>query len=145
MFGFEFYLLFGVIAVVVIWTLATSGVKWFKQYRLKRDRRGQDRDSFVRYFVVEGIPEAVSVAVYRYFQKLQMVKNFPVSPEDNIEQVYGLQDEDLTEAIVDIAQICRFPVPPDTSPIWNQAYIFSVEDLVRFVASLGEPDPDSPP
>jgi hypothetical protein len=136
MFGFEFYLLFGVIAVVVVWTAATTGFKWFQQYRLKRSRKGQDRQSFVRYFVVEGIPEALPIEVYRYLQKLQMVKRFPVSPEDNLEQVYGLQDEDLTEAIVEIAQICRTPIPPDSSPIWSQAHIFSVEELIRFIDDL---------
>jgi hypothetical protein len=138
MFGFEFYLLFGVIAVVVAWTMATNGFKWFKQYRLKRQRKGQDRNTFIRYFVVEGIPEAVIVAVYRYFQKLQWVKNFPVSPEDNIEEVYGLRDEDLTEAIVEIAQTCRYSIPPENSPVWSQAYIFSIEDLIRFIYSLSE-------
>lgn len=136
MFGFEFYLLMGVIAIVVIWTAAVTGFKWLKQYRLKRSRKGQSRQSFVRYFVVEGIPEALVIEVYRYLQKLQLVKGFPVSPEDNMEHVYGLQDEDLTEAIVKIAQICRVPIPPDNSPLWAQAHIFSVEDLIRFVDFL---------
>lgn len=136
MIGFELYLLLGVIAIVVIWTAATTGFKWLKQYRLKRNRRGQDRQSFVRYFVVEGIPEALVIEVYRYLQKLQMVKKFPVSPEDNLQQIYGLQDEDLTEAIVEIAKVCRTPLPPENSPVWIQAYIFSVEDLVRFIDSF---------
>ncbi|MBW4518014.1 MAG: hypothetical protein KME11_22665 [Timaviella obliquedivisa GSE-PSE-MK23-08B] len=136
MFGFEFYLLMGVIAVVVFWTAAATGFKWFQQYRLKRSRKGQNRQSFVRYFIVEGIPEAIAIEVYRYLQKLQLVKNFPVSPEDNIEQVYGLQDEDLTEAIVAIAQICRVPIPPENSPLWSQAHVFSVEDLIRFIDFL---------
>jgi hypothetical protein len=136
MIGFELYLLFGVIAVVVVWTAASTGIKWLKQYRLKRSRKGQDRQGFVRYFVVEGIPEALAIEVYRYLQKLQMVKGFPVNPEDNLEEVYGLQDEDLTEAIVEIAQICRVPMPPDGSPIWSQAYLYSVEDLIRFIDTL---------
>jgi hypothetical protein len=136
MFGFEFYLLFAVIAVVVVWTTASTGFKWFKQYRLKRSRKGQDRQGFLRYFVVEGIPEAIAIEVYRYLQKLQLVKGFPVNPEDNLEEIYGLQDEDLTEAIVEIAQICRAPIPPDGSPIWNQAHIYSVEDLIRFIDTL---------
>ncbi len=136
MFGFEFYLLMGVIAIVVIWTAASTGFKWLKQYQLKRSRKGQNRQSFVRYFVVEGIPEALAIEVYRYLQKLQMVKGFPVSPEDNMEHIYGLQDEDLTEAIVEIARICRVFVPPENSPLWNQAHIFSVEDLIRFIDFL---------
>jgi hypothetical protein len=136
MFGFEFYLLFGVIAVVVVWTAATTGFKWFRQFRLKRSRKGQDRQSFVRYFIVEGIPEPIVIEVYRYLQKQQMVKGFPVNPEDNLEEVYGLQDEDLSDAIVEIAQTCRVPVPPDNAPVWSQAHIFSVEDLVRFVEDL---------
>lgn len=136
MFGFEFYLLFGVIAIVVLWTVAATGFKWLQQYRLKRDRRGQDRQSFVRYFIVEGIPEALVIEVYRYLQKLQLVRGFPVSPADNMAQVYGLQDEDLTEAIVEIAQICRVPIPPENSPLWSQAHIFSVEDLIRFIDFL---------
>jgi hypothetical protein len=136
MFGFELYLLMGVIAIVVIWTAAANGFKWLKQYRLKRSRKGQNRQSFVRYFIVEGIPEAIAIEVYRYLQKLQWVKGFPVSPEDNMEQVYGLQDEDLTEAIVEIAKICRVTIPPANSPLWTQAHIFSVEDLIRFVDFL---------
>ncbi|MCY7286177.1 MAG: hypothetical protein LH679_22700 [Cyanobacteria bacterium CAN_BIN43] len=136
MFGFEFYLLMGVIALVVLWTLAATGFKWLKQYRLKRSRKGQNRQSFVRYFVVEGIPEALVIEVYRYLQKLQLVKGFPASPEDNLEQVYGLRDEDLTEAIVDIVKVCRIPIPPENSPLWVQAHIFSVEDLIRFIDFL---------
>lgn len=136
MFGFEFYLLMGVIALVVVWTAAATGFKWLKQYRLKRSRKGQNRQSFVRYFVVEGIPEALVIEVYRYLQKLQLVKGFPASPEDNLEQVYGLRDEDLTEAIVDIVKVCRIPIPPENSPLWVQAHIFSVEDLIRFIDFL---------
>jgi hypothetical protein len=138
MFGFELYLLLGVIAIVVIWTAATTGFKWLKQYQLKRSRRGQDRQSFVRYFVVEGIPEALAIEVYRYLQKLQLVKGFPVSPEDDLKHVYGLQDEDLTEAIVEIAQICRISIPPANSSVWTQAHIFSVEDLIRFIDFLSQ-------
>ena len=126
----------GVIALVVIWTAAATGFKWLKQYQLKRSRKGQKRESFVRYFIVEGIPEALAVEVYRYLQKLQLVKGFPVSPEDNMEQVYGLRDEDLTEAIVEIAKVCRVPIPAENSPLWTQAYIFSVEDLIRFIDFL---------
>jgi hypothetical protein len=136
MFGFEFYLLMGVIALVVVWTAAATGFKWLKQYRLKRSRKGQNRQSFVRYFVVEGIPEALATEVYRYLQKLQLVKGFPASPEDNLEQVYGLRDENLTEAIVDIVKVCRIPIPPENSPLWVQAHIFSVEDLIRFIDFL---------
>jgi len=136
MFGFEFYLLMGVIALVVLWTAAATGFKWLKQYRLKRSRKGQNRQSFVRYFVVEGIPEALATEVYRYLQKLQLVKGFPASPEDNLEQVYGLRDENLTEAIVDIVKVCRIPIPPENSPLWVQAHIFSVEDLIRFIDFL---------
>jgi len=136
MFGFEFYLLMGVIALVVLWTAAATGFKWLKQYRLKRSRKGQNRQSFVRYFVVEGVPEALVIEVYRYLQKLQLVKGFPASPEDNLEQVYGLRDENLTEAIVDIVKVCRIPIPPENSPLWVQAHIFSVEDLIRFIDFL---------
>jgi hypothetical protein len=136
MFGFELYLLLGVIAIVVVWTATATGFKWLKQYRLKRSRKGQDRQSFVRYFVVEGIPEALAIEVYRYLQKLQMVKGFPVSPEDDMENIYGLQDEDLTAAILEIAKICRTPIPPENSPLWSQAHVFSVEDLIRFIDSL---------
>lgn len=136
MFGFEFYLLMGVIALVVVWTAAATGFKWLKQYRLKRSRKGQNRQSFVRYFVVEGIPEALATEVYRYLQKLQLVKGFPVSPEDDLERVYGLRDENLTEAIVDIVKVCRIPIPPENSPLWVQAHIFSVEDLIRFIDFL---------
>lgn len=126
----------GVIALVVLWTAAATGFKWLKQYRLKRSRKGQNRQSFVRYFVVEGIPEALATEVYRYLQKLQLVKGFPASPEDNLEQVYGLRDENLTEAIVDIVKVCRIPIPPENSPLWVQAHIFSVEDLIRFIDFL---------
>lgn len=126
----------GVIALVVLWTAAATGFKWLKQYRLKRSRKGQNRQSFVRYFVVEGIPEALATEVYRYLQKLQLVKGFPASPEDDLEQVYGLRDENLTEAIVDIVKVCRIPIPPENSPLWVQAHIFSVEDLIRFIDFL---------
>jgi len=138
MFGFEFYLLMGVIALVVLWTAVATGFKWLKQYQLKRSRKGQNRQSFVRYFVVEGIPEALVIEVYRYLQKLQLVKGFPVSPEDNLEQVYGLRDEDLTEAIVNIVRLCNIPIPPENSPLWIQAHIFSVEDLIRFIDFLSQ-------
>jgi hypothetical protein len=140
MFGFEFYLLFGVIGVVVAWTVIANGIKWVRQQRLKRKRQGQDRASFVRYFVVEGIAEGIAIEVYRYFQKLMLVKNFPVSPEDNLEHWYGLQDEDLTEAILELARLCRLPIPPENSPLWSRSYLFTVEDLVRFIAAFAEED-----
>ncbi|MCU0568950.1 MAG: hypothetical protein MUF49_20420 [Oculatellaceae cyanobacterium Prado106] len=132
----ELWFLFGVIAVVAAWSLATKLVQRLRASQLKRQRQGQSLESFLRYFVVDDIPETLAAEVYRYFQKLQQVRNFPVSPEDDIEKVYGLRDENLLDAIAEIAQNCRYPVPPDNDPIWGQALIVTIEDLVRFVDLL---------
>jgi len=71
--------------------------------KLADSRRGQGLQDFTVYFSGKDIPEDKLRLVYDYFQEWQSVKNFPVLPNDDLSKVYGIVDDDVDDAVIELA------------------------------------------
>jgi hypothetical protein len=93
----------------LVWIFNPFGT--WKCTRLAKQRLGQDFFSFQRAFENKPVSERVLKAVYDYFQSAAPVDKFPVLASDGISDVYGICDEDLDDAFLDIARTvgCRIP------------------------------------
>lgn len=125
-----------------LWHFVVGGVAVFlaanlwmhyRQRRLAQVREGQGFNEFAAYFEGEGIPLYRLRDVFIYFQDWQTVKDFPVSAEDDIGDVYGICDEDLDDAVEDLAKAWRVKLP-DPAEARRLPPVRTVADLVRFLA-----------
>lgn len=117
---------------------------WWLRYRAKRlarSRSGIGFDDFVGYFSAEQIPQDKLRVVYDYLQDWQSVKDFPVQATDDLYKVYGICEEDLDDAVVDLAAKWRVVLPADFGEI---APVHTVADLVHVLARLPYGRNDTP-
>lgn len=118
--------------------ICLSSVLWVKLSSLKQARTSQSVISFPEYFSGEGIPESLCREVYRYLQKGVCVRDFPVEPKDDLAKIYGLYDEDMVDAAVEIAEVCGDQFSSDGETAGRQfGNIVSIEYLVRFLFITG--------
>ena len=101
-------LLLGIVATFL------AGDLWLRhrEQKMAKVRSGLGFEDFVAYFSGEDIPLYKLREVYEYFQNWQSVKNFPVLPTDDLIKVYGIVDEDLDDAVVELANRWRANLPP---------------------------------
>ena len=104
-----------------------------REQKLARQRRGLGFDEFAAYFKAKDIPRDRLREVYDYFQHWQSVKNFPVQPDDDLYQVYGIVDEDVDDAVIELAKKWRVSLPPDSE--WeSMGTVRTVADVVRLLS-----------
>lgn|SRR5215213_59877 len=124
-------ILAGFVGVLVVWYCWLR----YRQHQLARMRSGRGFEEFAAYFPAETYPRDNLREVYKYFQGLQFVKNFPVDPNDDLYKVYGLCDEDLDDVVFELAERCRKRAPADAD-LEGQSPVRTVADLVRFLSRL---------
>jgi hypothetical protein len=83
-----------------------------RERKLAESRRGQGFDDFSGYFSGENIPRNKLHHVYDFFQSWQSVKNFPVRPSDDLYKVYGIVDDDVDDAVIELADRWCAKLPP---------------------------------
>ena len=87
------------------------GLLRYREQKLAKTRSGLGFEDFVAYFSGEDIPLYKLREVYNYFQNWQYVKNFPVLPNDDLYKVYGIVDEDVDDAVIELAERWRVKLP----------------------------------
>jgi hypothetical protein len=97
---------------LVVSFLAGNLLLRYREKRLAHSRSGQGFETFIAYFSGEDIPRDKLRLVYEYFQSWQFIKNFPVRPSDNLSKVYGIVDDDLDDALIELAARWRAKLPP---------------------------------
>ena len=110
--------------------LAGNGLLRYREHRLAKARTGQGFDEFVAYFSGEDIPLYKLREVYDYFQNWQSVKDFPVLPTDDLYKVYGICDEDLDDAVIELASRCHVKLPATFDGVEP---VRTVADVVRLL------------
>lgn len=73
--------------------------------------------------------------VYNYFQSWQSVKEFPVDPNDDLCKVYGIVDDDVDDAVIELASGWRAKLP---STFEGLQPVRTVADVVRLLHRLPE-------
>ena len=135
-------ILLGTLAGVLL--MATFATIAFIEYKhkqwglreLKEERGAYTQADFVRFFEAKGVNPSIPENVYSYLQSLVGVRNFPVQPEDDLGDVFGvgrMMGVGLDELIAEIAGEIGVSVPDES----EVARIFAelpwkskVEDLV---------------
>jgi hypothetical protein len=113
--------------------LSGSFILSWNQKRWKEERQGENFTTFMDYFLGEEIPENICFQIYTYLQSVDInLQDFPIRPTDDLGTVYGICEEDLDEAVLEIARRCDCPM----TNISNMRAIKTVEDLVRLMVNL---------
>lgn len=126
----------------IVATLSITGfitgnflLSW-NQKKLKKERQGENFTTFMNYFSEEEISENICFQVYRYLQNSDIkLHNFPIRPIDALGTVYGICEEDLDEAVLEIARNCGCQIS-NINNIREMKPVRTVEDLVRFLMDL---------
>jgi hypothetical protein len=106
-----------------------------REERMVRERGAYSQDQFLEHFSTEAIPERILVEIYRYFQSLQKTKNFPVHPSDDLYKVYGVWNEDLDDAVVELARRCGCKTPTNET-VKGMDRVQSIQDLAKLLSKL---------
>ena len=96
---------------IVACFLAGNSLLRYRQKKLADSRRGQGFEDFTAYFSGEDIPRDKLRHIYDYFQSWQSAKDFPVQPNDNLYKVYGIVDDDVDDAVIEMAGRWRAKLP----------------------------------
>jgi len=93
------------------------------------------RAEFVRHFSRQGVSDAVSLEVYDYFRQMREGADAVVRPEHDLYGVYRIWNEDLDDAVLELARKCGLK-RPTTEAVKDLPPVRRVEDLVRLLAHL---------
>ncbi len=128
---FWVYAVVGFIALVVV--LSVWGR--VRTRRIAASRPGENFDTFHSSFAADDIPTEILHAVYAEFQKwCSGVVAFPVRAADDIGRIYGMVDEDLDDAVIEVvAKLGR--QLPSAETLRKVQPVITVRDFVLFVAA----------
>jgi hypothetical protein len=122
-----------ILAGFVALVLAAALVNHYRAKRLARQRSGIGFDDFVAYFSADQIPRDKLFAVYEHLRGWMSVEDFPVHATDDLCKVYGICEEDIDDAVIDLARKWRVVLPVDFEVV---SPVNTVAELVRLLAQL---------
>ncbi len=96
----------------------------------RRRAQGSDRSTFMAHFAGDALDVAVLEHVYEYLERWNG-GSFPVRPDDDISDVYGIVDEDLDDLVLESARACGCRVPTKESV--RGMPLRTVENLIRLL------------
>lgn len=130
--------LFALIVVVGSFLFLSSKAKK-KQVSLKKDRAGYGLIEFKEHFLSIGVSEKISEAIYGHLQGLMSDENFPVQPEDDLTEVYGIgtfSGVGLDEVINDLSEKLNCEKHDDVQGVFEAEFNNTVESLARYISFL---------
>lgn len=123
-------LLIGSIVIAVVGVL----VFWIRfQVRL-RSHNGVDRNSFMEHFARLGVAPDIAGAVYDHYRGVAVWRSFRLSPDDDLEGVFGHSPEEMDSSLDAILHKLRLTLPPPSTLRENDRQLTKVADVVNFVA-----------
>lgn len=127
------YFVLGFVALFAVGTL------WVRLHtrRIAASRAAEDFGTFCSSFEAEGAPRDVLQAVHAKFQEWcsDAVTEFPVRAADNIVNIYGMVNEDLEDAIVEVVAWCGRQLPP-ACELRLMRPVVTVRDFVLLVSAF---------
>ena|ERR1700688_29258 len=82
-----------ILAAFVVFIVAATLVF---QWRMRK-HRGVPREEFIATFTDAAIPTEISAAVYDYYKRSVIFKNFSVAPDDSYEHVFHKGHDDIDD------------------------------------------------
>jgi hypothetical protein len=117
----------------VLIAIGTIGIR-VRTRQIAASRPGENYEVFRSSFEVGEAPPDVLWAVYATFQEWcsETVAEFPVRAADHIGDIYGMVDEDLDDAVLEVLEECGRRLPPDEQ-LRQIRPIVTIRDFVLFV------------
>lgn len=110
-----------------------AGELFGARYRcLALERRGESFRDFTAHFRRASIHADVLLAVQEFIQLVTSVRGFPMRPSDQLLAVYGLQPEDVRDAVAVVAAGAHCLSPDVLEPAVCDG-VTTIEDLVYAV------------
>jgi hypothetical protein len=126
------YFVLGFIALIAA---GTVGIR-LRTRRIAASRAGEHFGTFCSAFRAEEVPVEVLRAVHGRFQEWcsDAVDEFPIRAADDIGDIYGMVNEDLDEALVEVVAGCGRQLPP-TGELHQMHRVITVRDFALFVSA----------
>lgn len=115
--------------------IAVNALLRGRDLKAAASRSPYSQEQFLDYFSNDAVRPDVVREVRRYLQTFQGITDFPVRPDDDLYRVYGLCDEDLDDAVIEIAETCGCATPTNEA-VEGMAPVQSVEDLIKLLSRL---------
>jgi hypothetical protein len=132
--------------LVIILIVLTMGflmlVDYLRMRRLAEQRKGETFYHLAAHFIGENVSEEVLRNTYEYFYDWSGAVSVPVRATDNIDEIYGISDEDLDDAVEAILTKSGRRLPSEEE-IESFPLFETVEDVVLFVAASPKSDKES--
>lgn len=107
-----------------------------RQTRLMKSRASYTKEDFALFFQQQKIPQRILDEVWKALVYEAVIDGFKPHPEDNLETVFGIADEDKDEdVILALLQRCGCRVP-STEETMQMAPVNTVADLVNFLMKM---------
>jgi hypothetical protein len=131
------YIILGFVILIAVWTACG----WVHTRRLAASRSGENFATFRSSFEADEATPDVLWAVYAAFQRWcsDAVTEFPVRDTDDIGAIYGMVDDDLDDAVLEVLADCGRKLPFDEQ-LRRMRPIITVRDFALFVAACPEKD-----
>lgn len=130
----------GLVIVLIVLSIAFMMlVDYLRMRRLAEQRKGETFYHFAAHFIGENVPEEVLRNTYDYFHDWSGAVSIPVRATDSIDEIYGISDEDLDEAVEAILTKSKRRLPNEEE-LENLPLFETVEDIVLFVAASPKSD-----
>lgn len=130
------------IGIVAAGLSCAAAFRYAQHAKLKRERAGESFETFLRHFSNDQVSEPLCFIVYHYLQGLLAIRNFPVLPEDDLSEVYGVGEfmgVGFDDVIEDLSEKLGIEEPSDSEFRLIAAEIGSmnkVKDIVRLFSRL---------
>lgn len=127
-------LLIGSLVIAVVGVL----VYWIRFQLRLRSHGGVERKSFVEHFARLDVASDIAGAVYDHYRGVAVWRSFRLSPDDDLEGVFGHAPEEMESSLDAILRELRLTLPPPSILRENDRKLTKVADVVNFVAWVGE-------
>lgn len=128
------YILVAIIALAVL----SVAAYWLRyQWRL-RSHQGLDRRLFVEHFARLGIDTEIAATVYDCYKSLVVWRTFQISPNDDLDAVFGHAPEEMDSSLDAILGKLHLSLPPRSLLRERDQKQSTIADVVHLVAWIAE-------
>ena len=102
--------------------------------RKLRRKTGWSRSRFIAAFELKGVDPRDAGVVHDFFQQWWDVRDYLVSPQDDLEKDYHFASIEYYESFTSILEQCSLELPPERIRLqWPGGPLQTVEDVVLWV------------
>ena len=124
------------VLAIVLAVLAVAAY-WIRFQLRLRSHKGMDKTSFVDHFARGGVTPDIAAAVYDHYRGVAVWQDFRLSPEDDLEQVFGHAPEEMDASLDAILRKLHLSLPPPAVVQSQDRKLTTVADVVSLVAWIG--------